>query len=88
MMATISRFRGVAKIGPLELSGFLGWVLWLAVHLTFLTGFKNRVSALAHWTISFLGRSRSERSITIQQVEGRAALAALERPEGRAPNLG
>ena len=32
MMATISRFRGVAKIGPIELSGFLGWVLWLAVH--------------------------------------------------------
>jgi NADH:ubiquinone reductase (H+-translocating) len=88
MMATISRFRGVAKIGPLELSGFLGWVLWLAVHLTFLTGFKNRVSALAHWTISFLGRSRSERSITIQQVDGRAALATLERPEGQAPNLG
>ena len=57
-MATISRFRGVAKIGPVRLSGFVGWLAWLVVHLTFLTGFKNRVSALAHWVVSFLGRAR------------------------------
>ena len=69
-MATISRFSGVAKIGPLRVSGFLGWVLWLVVHITFLTGFKNRVSALARWTISFVGRARSERTITVQQVVG------------------
>jgi len=75
-MATISRFRGIAKIGRLQLSGFLGWVLWLVVHITFLTGFKNRVSALARWTISFLGRARSERTITVQQVVAREAVAA------------
>src|SRR4029077_19132734 len=50
-MAPIAPFRGVAKIGRLEISGFVGWVAWLVVHITFLTGFKNRVSALAHWTI-------------------------------------
>ena len=88
-MATISRFSGVAKIGPLRLSGFLGWVLWLVVHLTFLTGFKNRVSALARWAISFIGRGRSERTITTQQVVGRAAVAAHGAPnrgeEGETP---
>jgi len=56
------------------------------VHLTFLTGFKNRVSALARWTISFVGRGRSERTITVQQVTGREALAA-QRPPG-APRAG
>jgi NADH dehydrogenase len=75
-MATISRFSGVAMIGPLRLSGFLGWVLWLVVHITFLTGFKNRVSALARWTISFVGRARSERTITVQQVVARHAVAS------------
>jgi len=75
-MATISRFSGVAMIGRLRISGFLGWVLWLVVHLTFLTGFKNRVSALARWTISFVGRARSERTITVAQLAGREALAA------------
>jgi len=75
-MATIARFRGVAKIGRLQISGFVGWVAWLVVHLTFLTGFKNRASALAHWTISFLGRARAERTITEQQVVARLAIEA------------
>ena len=56
--------------------GFAGWLIWLVVHLTFLTGFKNRVGALFHWTISFFGRSRPERTITAQQVFARRALAA------------
>ena len=41
-MATIARFRAVATIGRLQLAGFVGWLLWLVVHLAFLTGFKNR----------------------------------------------
>jgi NADH dehydrogenase len=85
-MATISRFSGVAMIGRLRISGFLGWVLWLVVHLTFLTGFKNRVSALARWTISFVGRARSERTITVQQVVGREALVAHGRTEEEGPD--
>jgi NADH dehydrogenase len=79
-MATISRFRGIAKIGPVKLSGFVGWLAWLVVHLTFLTGFKNRLGALAHWTISFLGRSRAERTITEQQIVARLAIQATQTP--------
>jgi NADH dehydrogenase len=73
-LATISRFRAVAKIGPFRIGGVVGWLLWLVVHLTFLTGFKNRFGALARWTISFVGRGRSERTITEQQVIARNGL--------------
>ena len=59
--------------------GFAGWLFWLVVHLTFLTGFKYRISALFHWMISFFGRSRPERTITAQQVFARRALAASVR---------
>jgi NADH dehydrogenase FAD-containing subunit len=38
-MATISRFRAVVSLKGLRLSGFPGWLMWLVVHLTFLTGF-------------------------------------------------
>ncbi|MBW3653759.1 MAG: NAD(P)/FAD-dependent oxidoreductase, partial [Actinobacteria bacterium] len=38
-MATISRFRAVASIGPLHFGGFLAWTAWLVVHLLFLTAF-------------------------------------------------
>ena len=75
-LATISRFRAVGSIGRLRVAGFPAWLLWLLVHLVWLTGFKNRVLVLAHWTIAFLSRGRAERAITEQQVFGRQALAA------------
>jgi NADH dehydrogenase len=77
-LATISRFRAVARIGRLRLTGFIAWLLWLGVHLVYLTGFKNRLSALGHWAVSFIGRGRSERTATEQQIFGRQALTRLE----------
>ena len=63
-MATISRFRAVASIGPLRFAGFPAWVLWLIVHIMYLVGFKNRVTTIFHWAVSFLGRGRAERAAT------------------------
>jgi NADH:ubiquinone reductase (H+-translocating) len=78
-MATISRFRAVAMVGKIRLTGFVAWLMWLAVHLVYITGFKNRVTALLHWFVSFIGRGRSERTATEQQIFARAALSRLER---------
>ena len=78
-MATISRFRAVAMIGRLRLTGVPAWVMWLLVHLFYITGFKNRFTAVVHWLVSFLGRGRSERTTTEQQVFARVALARLAR---------
>ncbi len=77
-MATISRFRAVAMVGRLRITGFVAWLMWLGVHLVYLTGFKNRVGALGHWSVSFLGRGRSERTATEQQIFARAALGRLK----------
>jgi len=73
-MATISRFHAVVSFKGVRVSGFLGWLLWLLVHITFLTGFKNRFSAMFHWVGTFLAGGRAERTITIRQVIGRVAL--------------
>lgn len=73
-LATISRFAAVAKIGPVQSAGFGAWLLWLGVHIVYLVGFKNRVTTLLHWAVSFIGRGRSERAATWQQVVGRGAL--------------
>lgn len=80
-MATISRFSAVASIGPLRLSGFAAWLLWLAVHLLYIIGFKHRVTTLLHWAVSFVGRGRAERSITEQQVVAREVIAQAARPD-------
>jgi len=76
-MATISRFSAVASIGRFRLSGFIAWVMWLAVHLVYLVGFKNRLTTLLHWTVSFVGRGRSERVVTEQQIFARQAIEQL-----------
>ncbi len=77
-MATISRFSAVAMVGRIRLTGFIAWLMWLAIHLLYLTGFKNRVSALLHWLVTFIGTGRAERAATEQQVFGRRALQQLE----------
>ena len=76
-MATVSRFHAVASIGRVQLSGFLAWMMWLVVHLVYIVGFKHRLTTVLHWAVSFLGRSRSERVATEQQVLGRIALEQL-----------
>jgi NADH dehydrogenase len=69
-LASISRFYAVAQIGPLRAAGLGGWVLWLGVHLAFLTGFKNRVTTVLHWLITFSSAERSERAITLGRLDG------------------
>jgi len=76
-MATISRFSAVASIGPFRFSGFTAWLLWLGVHLFYLIGFKHRLTTLLHWAVSFVGRGRSERTVTQQQIFARQALEQL-----------
>jgi NADH dehydrogenase len=78
-MAIISRFNAVAMVGRLRLKGVVAWLMWLGVHLIYITGFKSRVTALLHWFVSFLGRGRSERTTTEQQIFARSALARLQR---------
>ncbi len=77
-MATISRFSAVADLGgKMKFSGFIAWVMWLVVHLFYIVGFKSRITTVLHWAVSFLGRGRSQRVATQQQIFGRLALEQL-----------
>jgi NADH dehydrogenase len=73
-MATISRFHAVVDLGTLKFEGFIAWLMWLALHLFYIVGFKSRITTVLHWLVSFLGRGRSQRVATQQQVYGRLAL--------------
>lgn len=63
-LATIGRAAAVGEIGPLRLSGLVAWVLWWAVHLFYLIGFRNRLSVMASWGWSYLTFQRTARLIT------------------------
>ena len=68
-MAAVSRRRAIVDFHGIRVSGFLGWLIWLFVHLAFLTGFKNRFKTLISWTLSFLGRGRTERALIFGRIE-------------------
>ena len=62
-MAAVSRFRRDRRLQGHPVAGFVGWVMWAFIHLTFLTGFKNRFVAAIRWVLSFVGRARTERAL-------------------------
>jgi NADH:ubiquinone reductase (H+-translocating) len=72
-LATIGRARAVADLNHVRLSGFPAWFIWLAVHITYLIGFQNRVLVLMRWAFSFVTRGRGARLITRPPDEPRLA---------------
>lgn len=78
-MATISRHHAVAKVGKLEFSGYLAWLSWLVLHLVYLVGFKNRISTLLSWMITFSSNSRGQLATTSQWVYARLAMGIVEK---------
>jgi NADH dehydrogenase len=63
-MATIGRAAAIADFGWARVSGYLGWLLWLFVHVMFLIGFRNRLSVMLQWSASYVTHQRSVRLIT------------------------
>jgi NADH dehydrogenase len=62
-LATIGRSRAVADIWKLHFGGFPAWMVWLFVHIYYLTGFKNRLFVVFQWALSYLTYSRGARLI-------------------------
>jgi NADH dehydrogenase len=67
--AYISRGRAVVSAGPLQVGGFLGWWIWLFIHIAFLTGYRNRLGAVLTWWLAFTRDVRRERTFTTQQIQ-------------------
>ena len=78
-MATISRHHAVAKIGKVEFGGYVAWLSWLFLHLVYLVGFKNRISTLLSWIITFTSSSRGQLATTSQWVYARLAMNIVEK---------
>lgn len=63
-LATIGRYKAVARFGRLHVSGALAWWAWLFIHILYLAGFRNRASVLVEWGYAFLTYQRGSRLIT------------------------
>jgi len=67
--AYLSRGKAVVSAGPLKTSGFLGWWVWLFIHIGFLTGYRNRVGAVLSWWFAFTRDLRRERTFTTEYID-------------------
>jgi NADH:ubiquinone reductase (H+-translocating) len=63
IMATIGRNSAVAELGSVRLSGFPGWLMWLAVHLVNVISFRSRMVVLVNWAWEYLFYDRPIRLI-------------------------
>ena len=70
--AYISRGRAVVHAMGMSYGGFIGWVVWLFIHIGFLTGWRNRVGALFSWWFAFTRDLRRNRTYTIDDMPVRA----------------
>ncbi|EPR37596.1 Pyridine nucleotide-disulfide oxidoreductase, FAD/NAD(P)-binding domain containing protein [Desulfovibrio sp. X2] len=62
-MAAIGRNSAVVKLRRQSFTGFPAWLLWLAVHLLSLLGFRNRVQVLVNWAWDYFFFERAARII-------------------------
>ena len=63
IMATIGRNSAVAQIRGFHFSGFVGWVIWLTVHLINIVSFRSRLVVLINWAWEYLFYDRPVRII-------------------------
>ncbi|MET1161007.1 MAG: NAD(P)/FAD-dependent oxidoreductase [Pseudoxanthomonas sp.] len=62
-LATIGRMAAIVHFGKLKLSGLLAWWFWLAAHVFFLIGFRNRLVVLLNWAWAYWSYQRGARII-------------------------
>ena len=63
-LATIGRAAAVADLPYIHLSGFPAWFAWLAIHIFFLIGFRNRILVILQWAWAYVTYQRGARLIT------------------------
>jgi len=72
MLAVIGRNAAVADVFGLPFKGLSAWVLWLAIHISWLIGFRNRALVLLNWGWNYVFFRRAVRLIlpTVAVTEG------------------
>jgi NADH:ubiquinone reductase (H+-translocating) len=80
-LATIGRSEAVVETRHYTGHGLIAWLLWWAVHIAFLIGFRNRVLVMLQWAWSWLTFKRGARLIT-GQVGALPPVRSI-RPDGR-----
>ena len=52
-LAIVGGYGGVGRIAGVNFGGFLAWLMWLLVHVTYLPGYRSRLLVLLTWTQNY-----------------------------------
>jgi NADH:ubiquinone reductase (H+-translocating) len=63
-LAVIGRAAAVADVFGVHISGFLAWLVWAFIHITYLVSFQSRILVFVQWAIQDLTFNRGARLIT------------------------
>jgi NADH:ubiquinone reductase (H+-translocating) len=77
-MATIGRNHAVVQLGPIRMDGFLGWLMWLFVHLAYIITFRSKAVVLLNWAWNYIFYDRPVRLITEVSPEANVDTPAEE----------
>jgi NADH dehydrogenase len=64
LLATIGRNAAVARLWGFSFSGFLAWLIWVALHIYRLVGFRNRLVVILNWAWDYFFYESQVRLIT------------------------
>jgi NADH dehydrogenase len=82
IMAIIGRNAGIAELsknlGSFRMRGFIGWLGWLFIHLIYLPGHQNRLSAFMNWAYNYFTFDRHVRLINHMNEENEAKNEVVE----------
>jgi NADH dehydrogenase len=62
-LTTIGRSKAIAEIRGLKINGLFAWIIWIFVHIYYITGFNNRILVVMQWAMSYLTYRRGSRLI-------------------------
>ena len=63
MMATVGKYKAIGKIGNIEISGFIAWLFWSAIHILYLIGYRSKILVVIEWIFSYLFNKKGTRLI-------------------------
>jgi NADH dehydrogenase len=75
-LAMVGRFRVVARLPFMSLAGAFAWLIWLGIHLFYLSGLQNRVLVAVRWISNLVTGARGSRLMTEPRLSDRSTARA------------
>jgi NADH:ubiquinone reductase (H+-translocating) len=70
IMSTIGRSAAVAQVGRFRIGGFIGWLVWMGVHLLQIGSFRTQATIVVNWAWNYVSNDRPARTILRADAKG------------------